>query len=67
MLASAVKVFHLADSALLNTNAHGVGKILTVEELSEYLEMPLYAVSHTRDRSDFSDFRWRARPEREDA
>jgi hypothetical protein len=54
-----------------SSGSPGVGKTLTVEGLSEYLERPLYAVSHTHlhssSRSDLLDFRWRARPGREDA
>ena len=47
----------------------GVGKTLTAEGLSEYLERPLYAVSlalRSSGRSDFSDICWGARPGRED-
>lgn len=44
----------------------GVGKTLTAEGLSEYLERPLYAVSHALLRSsghsDFSDICWGAGP-----
>jgi len=49
----------------------GVGKTLTVEGLSEYLERPLYAVRHTLRRqssySDFSDICWGARLGRKNA
>lgn len=62
-------LFHKLTSA--SSGPPGVGKTLTAEGLSKYLERPLYTVSpaflRLYGRSDFADICWRIRSGPEDA